>query len=125
MNTTKLLLGGVSVLGMLALAGCGEKQVGFNANAKPILNKYCMECHVPGGKGHEKTGLDMSTHEALMKGTRFGPVIKPGDSFTSAMIMLVEGRADPSIRMPHGKDPISKGEIDTLKKWIDQGAKNN
>jgi len=65
----------------------------------------------------------MSTYETLMKGTKFGPVIKPGDSFTSALIMLMEGRADPSIRMPHGKEPISKDEINILKKWIDQGAK--
>ena len=52
--------------------------------------------------------------ELLMKGTKLGSVIKPSDTFTSAMIMLMEGRADPSIRMPHGKEPIGKGEIDTL-----------
>jgi hypothetical protein len=42
------------------------------------------------------------------------------------MIVLMEGRADPSISMPHGSmDPIRKAEIDTVRIWIDQGAKNN
>ncbi len=125
MKTTKTLLTGVAALALSMLGGCGDKPLSFKSDAQPILKKYCMECHVPGGKGMEKSNLDMSSYDTLMKGTRFGPVVKAGDSFTSALIMLVEGRADPSIRMPHGKDPVSKGEIETLKKWIDQGAKNN
>jgi len=41
-------------------------------------------------------------------------------------VMLVEGRADPSLRMPHdeGKTP-RQSEIELVKVWIDQGAKNN
>ena len=60
-----------------------------------------------------------------MKGTRFGPVVKPGDTLTSTLIMLVEGRADPSIKMPHGRQPLSKDEIGALRAWVEQGAKNN
>jgi hypothetical protein len=61
-----------------------------------------------------------------MKGTKFGPVVKPGDSFTSALVMLVEGRADPSLRMPHDEgDKPSEKEIELVKAWIDQGAPNN
>jgi hypothetical protein len=61
-----------------------------------------------------------------MKGTQYGPVVKPGDSFTSALVMLVEGRAHPSLRMPHdkGEKPTQK-EIDRVKAWIDAGAKEN
>ena len=48
-----------------------------------------------------------------MKGTRYGAVIKPGDSFASTLIMLVEGRADPSIKMPFGiNGNLSKDKID-------------
>jgi hypothetical protein len=69
----------------------------------------------------------MDDYDSLMKGTVHGPVIKPGDSFTSALVMLVEGRADPSLRMPHDeKGPApTQAEIDKVKAWIDQGAKNN
>jgi len=107
------------------LAACAQKEISFKADVQPILEQYCGECHAAGGKGHEKSGLVMSTYEGLMKGTRFGAVVKPGDTLTSAMIMLVEGRADPSIKMPHGKASLPKDKIEVLKQWVAQGAKNN
>jgi len=109
----------------LVLAACSQKEISFKADVQPILKQYCLECHAAGGQGQEKSGLLMSTYESLMKGTRFGAVVKPGDTFTSAMIMLVEGRADSSIKMPHDKAPLPKEKIDLLKKWVEQGAKNN
>lgn len=121
----KFLGGGAILTAAILLAGCGEKQVTFSADVQPILKQYCLECHVEGGKGQEKSGLLLSSYDDLMKGTKFGPIVKPGDSLTSAMIMLVEGRADPSIKMPHGKESIPADKIDVLKKWVDQGAKNN
>jgi hypothetical protein len=60
-----------------------------------------------------------------MRGTRYGPVVVPGDSRHSILIMLVEGRADQSIRMPHGKAPLGTFEIEVLRQWIAQGARNN
>jgi hypothetical protein len=39
--------------------------------------------------------------------------------------MLVEGRADPSIRMPHGGDKLNDREIEILRVWVQEGAKNN
>jgi len=110
---------------LFVLAGCAQKEVSFKADVQPILTQYCGECHAAGGKGEEKSGLMMSTYEGLMKGTRFGAVVKPGDTLTSALIMLVEGRVNPSIKMPHGKAPLPKEKIDLLKKWVAQGAKNN
>jgi len=110
----------------VALLGCGEQSASYSADVRPFLDNYCMRCHSEDGKGSKISGLRMDDYESLMKGTTYGPVIKPGDSFTSALIMLVEGRADPSLRMPHddGEAP-SQTEIDRVKAWIDQGAKNN
>ena len=75
---------------------------------------------------HSYGGLDMRTYASLMKGTKFGSVIKPGDSFTSIFIMVVEGRVHPSIKMPYGMSGgLAKDKIEVLKKWVDQGAKDN
>ncbi len=112
-------------LGVLLTTACGQNQIRFKADVQPILKQHCAECHLAGGKGYEKSGLLMSSYESLMKGTRFGPVIKPGDSLSSTLIMLVEGRADPSIKMPHGRKPLSKEEIARLRTWVEQGARNN
>ena len=114
----------VSVCAILLVA-CGEKEVSFKADIQPILVKNCLECHAAGGAGAEKSGLLMSSYEDLMKGTRFGAIVKPGDGLTSALIMLVEGRVDPSIRMPHHKEPLSTDQIALLRTWVEQGAKNN
>jgi hypothetical protein len=123
--------------GAIALALCSlpaladkpvhpDKTVSFKADIRPVLDDYCMSCHVPGGKGYEKSGLDMRSYQSLMKGTKFGSIIKPGNSQDSTLIVLVEGRADPSISMPYGiKGGLSKDKIVVLRKWIDQGAKDN
>jgi len=109
----------------LALSACGQREISYKADIAPIIGQYCVECHKPTGKGFEKSGQAMSPYEALMKGTKFGPTIKPKDSFTSSLVMMIEGRVDPSIKMPHTKEPVPKAKIDLIKQWIDQGAKNN
>lgn len=111
-----------------ALSACGrsEPAVSFASDVKPILDKRCVECHTPGQAGYEASQLGFASYEAVMKGTKFGPVVVPGDSLGSNLVILVEGRADPSIAMPHGdSEPLMQGEIEILKLWIDQGAKNN
>jgi hypothetical protein len=120
-----ILRGGALLAATVFLAACGQKEISYQADVQPIIKQYCLECHVEGGDGYVKSGLLMTSHESLMKGTTFGSIIKPGDGLSSVLIMLVEGRVDPSIKMPHGKAPIPKEKIDVLKQWVVQGAKNN
>ena len=112
------------------LAGCGKEPaaptVSFAKDIVPILSKHCYECHLPGGQGEQASGLNMSSYATLMKGTKFGPVIKAGDAASSTLSILVEGRADPSINMPHGgRQPLNKQETATIREWIKQGAQDN
>lgn len=105
--------------------GCAPRGVSYAQQVQPILSANCSECHVEGHPGAVASGLVTTSYDALMKGGKFGPLVKPGDAFTSALNMLVEGRVDPSIRMPHGRKKLSDDEIKILKNWVDQGAKNN
>jgi hypothetical protein len=116
----------------LVLVGCNgdtppaPPEVSFSKQIIPILQNHCLECHVPGKPGEVASGLDLSTYDGLMKGTKYGPVITPGKSVSSTLIILVEGRADPSINMPHGdRAPLRDEQIQLLRQWINQGAKNN
>ena len=122
---TRIVCSSLLVSSALLLAACGEKVISYKADIQPILQQYCVECHAEGGKGYEKSGLLLTNYEGVMKGTRFGSIIKPGDALSSTLIMLVEGRADPSIKMPHGKESLPKEKIELLKQWVKQGAKNN
>ena len=114
-----------AALAVLSLAACSPSGVSFSRDVQPILAKNCSECHAPGGKGFEASGLDTTSYQALMKGGKFGPLVKPGDALTSALNILVEGRAHSSIRMPHGREKLPDKDIETLKVWVNEGAKDN
>jgi len=123
-TTGVLLIGGALLFG---LAGCmGQEAVSYSRDVQPILAENCLRCHQPGGAGHAASGFSMATYDQLMIGTSNGPMIIPGDSEGSNLIVLMEGRADPSIAMPHGgAKPVSSADIDTIRRWIDQGAPKN
>jgi len=110
---------------LVLLCACSPRNVSFSADVQPIIAKYCLECHVPGGAGYDASGFDMSSYEAFMKGGKFGRFVIPGDAFSSNLIVLVEGRAHPSIRMPHVREKLADSEIEVLRVWVQEGAKNN
>jgi len=119
-----ILLAGAT---LATLGGCGgEAAVSYSRDVQPILQANCLSCHQLGGAGYEASGFNMASYDELMKGTNGGPMIIPGDSAGSNLIVLMEGRADPSIKMPHGSTKsVSAADIDTIRRWIDQGAKRN
>lgn len=124
-----ILLGGIMLVAsffVIASHAQANEEVSYKADIRPIIHDYCLNCHEPGGKGYEASGLNMTTYRTLMKGTKFGSVITPGNAFTSILIELVEGRAHKSIKMPLGMEGgLSKKNIDLLKNWVNQGAKDN
>jgi hypothetical protein len=126
--TKRAVLLTLSALALAALqTGCGgkaDKALTYQANIKPILDANCVSCHVPGGAGYEKSGLRLDSHEAIMKGTKFGAVVVPGSSVSSTLHRLVSGQADPSIRMPHGQSALPEESVQMIGAWIDQGAKD-
>ena len=111
------------------LAGCagGKKpEVSYSKDVRPILESRCLSCHTkPDGAGYKKSGLSMDSYQELMKGTQYGPVIKPGDPVSSTLVRLIEGKADPRISMPHGGEPLTEQQITTIREWVAQGAKDN
>ena len=121
-----VLVTSVLLFSSSAFAVSKQAEVSYKKDVQPIIHDYCLNCHEPGGKGYEKSGLDMRTYQSLMKGTQYGAIIKPGDSFTSIMIQVIEGRVHASIKMPYGmRGGLARENIGILKKWVEQGAKNN
>ena len=124
------------VLGVSAMIGAAaaippdrvcaaEPQTSFSDDVFPIFKGRCVACHQPGGEGYEKSGLDLSTYEGLMKGTKYGPMVIPRDPQASNLMWLLDWRAAPELRMPHDKKKLSTCDRDAIRKWIWQGAKNN
>jgi hypothetical protein len=118
----------VVALALVAASGCEKSAptVSYQRDVAPILDKHCKSCHVPGQAGYVVSGFELAGHQSLMQGTQFGPVVLPGDPLTSVLVMLIEGRVDPSIKMPHGDaSPLSAAEILAIRNWVEQGAKDN
>lgn len=116
-----LLIGAAAAGGALA----AEEQVSYRLDVQPILQSRCYECHRPGGQGYDTSGLDLTSYAGLMRGTKHGAIVVPGDPLTSNLLVLVEGRADPKVRMPHNQRPLLKEQTEIIRKWIRQGAKDN
>jgi uncharacterized membrane protein len=113
---------------LLAASACERPAptVSYQKDVVPILDKHCKACHVPGQAGYVVSGFELGSYQTLMKGTQFGPVVLPGDPLTSVLVMLIEGRVDPSLQMPHGgATTLTADEILAVRRWVEQGAKNN
>ena len=112
------------ILAVVLHTGCSDdRPLTYQARIKPILDTHCVSCHVPGKPGYEQSGRRLDSYEALMKGARLNPVVRPGSSLSSTLHRVVSGQLDPSIRMPHGGPILSEENARMIGAWIDQGAK--
>jgi hypothetical protein len=124
--TVMVALGGSIALTVHPNLACAATpEVSFEEDVFPIFKGRCVDCHQPGGPGYEESGLDLSTYDGLMKGTKYGPMVVPGDPDTSNLILLLDWKASPELRMPHGKKKLSTCDRDAIRPWIRQGAENN
>lgn len=86
---------------------------------QPMLKRHCKTCHNPVKKS---SGLVIDSWDHLMKGGEGGEVIIAGHSIQSELIKRVTlPQTDHKFMPPKGK-PLSYGEIQLLRWWIDTGA---
>jgi hypothetical protein len=93
--------------------------VDFARDVRPILARHCFECH---GSDTQASGLRLDQRQSAFKGGKSGkPAIVPGNSAQSRMILVVTGRD--RLQMPPDGSRLAANEIQTLRRWIDDGAK--
>ena len=102
-----------------------QSKKSFKEDVMPIFVGRCVSCHQPGGEGQAKSGLDLTSYVGVMKGTKFGPMVVPGDPESSNLMLLLDWRASPDLRMPHGKKQLSSCDRNDIRAWIREGAKDN
>ena len=116
---------GVEIATPWSQACAAEPKVSFAEDILPLLKWRCASCHQSGGAGFEKSGLDLTSHAGVMKGTKFGPMVIPRDPESSNLMLLLDWRVAAAIRMPHGKKKLSSCDRDAIRTWIREGALNN
>src|SRR5271170_6450972 len=92
-----------------------EKEIDFNTQVKPIINKNCIVCH---GGVRRKAGFSLLfRQDALAKAESGKLPIVPGHPEQSELIRRITLN-DPEDRMPYKHDPLPKEEIEILRQWI-------
>jgi mono/diheme cytochrome c family protein len=116
---------GLSIPSSTEACAAAAPKTSFAEDVMPIFKGRCIGCHQPGGEGFEKSGLDLTSYEGLMKGTKHGKMVIPKDPEGSNLVWLLDHRAAPEIMMPHGARKLSTCDRTDIKRWIREGALNN
>jgi hypothetical protein len=116
---------------VLLIASCGSQPaqtkasnspVSFAKDIQPMLTQTCMPCHA-GGKD-AKAGYDLTSYSGTMSnGSDSTPNVLPGKADSSTLYLRLTGAVPP--QMPKGRPALDAAQLTTIKKLIDQGAKNN
>ena len=106
-----------------------DTTVSFVSEIQPIFTANCAipGCHVSSGtiapmsleagKSYANLVNVLSTEDASFYR------VKPFNSDSSYLYLKITGAA--GTRMPLNKQALGQAQINTIKSWIDQGAKNN
>ena len=86
----------------------------FESAVAPIFQANCVPCH---GTRVKMKDLDLSSLDAVMRGSESGPVLTPGKPAESRLLQMVrEGK------MPMGKPRLADKDIAAIETWIAAGA---
>lgn len=104
--------------------GGGENppvEVSYASSVQPIFNGSCAGCH--GNSGN----VNLSSYSALMNsvGANYGnTLVVSGDANASGLVDKIEPNPAHGSRMPIG-GALTTSQIQTIRAWINEGAKNN
>jgi len=93
--------------------------ISYYRQVRPVLQRACTGCHQPAKAGG---GLLMTSHALSLKGGEQGALWVPGQPENSLLIEVVTG--DPPY-MPKNAPALSKEQVELLRKWIAEGAKDD
>jgi hypothetical protein len=104
---------------LVLAVGClsGQPADLYRDQVQPLLKRACLGCH---NEKVRQGGLDLSTREALLRGSQHGPVIVAGKPEDSQLYKLIAHVSEPGMPFKGAKLPAD--EIKLLAEWIRQGA---
>jgi len=104
----------------------GKKEpaaISYYRDVRPLFQQHCQGCHQP---AKPQGSYVMTSHaDLLKKGKRELPGVVPGQPAMSFLLEQIQIGADKKAAMPRGKDPLKPHEIELIRTWIQQGAKDD
>lgn len=108
--------------GSVVTAAQAGDPISFNRDVRPILSNNCFMCHGP-DHGQRKANLRLDMQTDALAPHKHGVPLTPGDLQHSQIYLRITS-TDPDRQMPppdSGKK-ITRAQINTLKRWIEQGG---
>ena len=109
-----LLLATVSAEGVFAENDDKAGQVFFEKKIRPVLVRYCYECH---GEEKQESDLRLDNYQDLLRGGGTGPAVVP-DNLDESLIIHVLKYEDEELQMPP-EQKLRDEIIDDFGKWIE------
>ena len=101
-------------------SGRGDQIVSFAAHIRPVFQSNgCLTCH------GNKSNLNLESVAAIRRGGDAGPAVVAGDADNSNLIRKISATPPFGARMPNNGNPVNDRDSELLRKWIQQGAKDN
>ncbi|TWT43517.1 WD domain, G-beta repeat [Thalassoglobus neptunius] len=105
-----------------SLSSLNAEQVSFHKQIRPIFQLHCQGCHQPAKRGGDFVMTSVS--ELLEAGESGEDAIIPGNPESSYLLEQITPE-NGEAQMPKGKPPLSDEEIELVRLWIEQGAKDD
>jgi mono/diheme cytochrome c family protein len=93
-------------------------RIAYATDVQPIFKKHCYSCH---GTEKQKSGFRLDIKADALKGGEIGNAIIASKGSESPLYKYVAG-LEPDMVMPPKGERLSKKEVETIKRWIDEGA---
>src|SRR5262249_8250252 len=99
------------------------RRVDYNRDIRPILSDVCYKCHGPDEK-QRKAGLRLDTTDGAFTKLETGSAaVTPGKSAESELFLRIASTdAQEQMPPPASGKKLTRGQIDVIKRWIDEGA---
>lgn len=119
-RTMRLQMLCIALTAVVPIAAFGDDQQpskpSFAHQVAPILERHCVRCH---NEEDHKGGLSLVSEVTLRKGGDNGAAVILKNAADSLLIQYVEGDKP---EMPKNAPPLSRGQVDILRRWIEAGA---
>ncbi len=98
----------------------------YATDIKPIFDANCVKCH---SGDRPKAHLSLDTLDGILKGNKWGPILKAGDGTNSVVVKAVAHQLKdtdgwmPPMPNKAGANTLTPEQIGLVIAWINQGAK--
>ena len=103
--------------------------ISYSRHVQPLLDRECGACH---GGAAPDAGLDLTSWSGIVEGSDAGGVVVPRRADRSPLIQMLDAlqptRHPLDVTNPRAgvaPDTLTAVEIAFLKRWVDEGAKND